>query len=46
LMRVAGRVWRGRPRQSKHALDPEWHLRRGGSHDKFAIRARVSRQLD
>ena len=45
-MRVAAAVGAGRRRQSKHALDPERHLRRGFGHDNFAVRARVPRQLD
>jgi len=45
-MRVAtafGARWR---LQSEDAFDPERHLRRGFSHNYFAVRSRVPRQVD
>jgi hypothetical protein len=45
-MRVTATCGTGWRRQRKHALDPKGHLRRGFSHDNFAVRSRVPWQMD
>ncbi len=45
-MGVTATFGAGGPCQSKHALDPKRHLRRGFSHDNFAIRSRVPWKFD